>query len=83
MSLTDISFTRILKAGERLREFNFRKLPKGENLFHVDFTDDRGQRVLFTMQPDGEGAWRIVEQDKPKWLYFSESILGEVLNEAR
>jgi hypothetical protein len=35
------------------------------------------------MQPDGEGAWKIIEQDKPKWLNFSESLLGEVLNETR
>jgi hypothetical protein len=81
MSLTNVSFTRILKTGDRLREFNFRKLPSRENCYYVDVTDDRGQRIAFTMQPDGEGNWKILEGDRPKWVYFSEDILSGVLKE--
>ena len=80
MSLTNVSFTRLLKTGDRLREFNFRKIPNKDS-YHVDVTDDRGQRIVFTMQPDGEGNWKIAEGDRPKWVYFSEDILNGVLKE--
>jgi hypothetical protein len=81
MSLTNVSFTKLLKTGDRLREFNFRKLPNKENSYHVDVTDDRGQRIVFTMQPDAEGNWKIAEGDRPKWVYFSEDLLSNVLKE--
>ena len=40
----NIHFTRLIKAAGRLREFNFRKLP--DHLFHVDVSDERGNRII-------------------------------------
>jgi len=46
-----VHFTRLIKAGGRLREFNFRKVNvDGEEVFNADTVDDRGNRILFRMQ---------------------------------
>ena len=41
-----IHFTRLIKAGGRLREFNFRKMKQlDQDVFSVDTVDDRGNRM--------------------------------------
>jgi hypothetical protein len=64
-----IHFTRLIKAGGRLREFNFRKLGGQEpETFTVDTSDDRGNRILLRMQKDNNNHWTILPQILPKWI---------------
>ena len=46
----NIQFTRTIKADNRLREFNFRKLGGlQEGVFTIDVVDDRGNRMTPAM----------------------------------
>ena len=78
MQGTDISFSKIIRLGERLREFNFRKIP-GTDSFGINVTDDKGKRILFTLHKNPEGTWVIQGQDLPQWLQFAEIHLGTVI----
>ena len=76
-----IQFTRLIKAGGRLREFNFRKIPgTDEELFHVDVSDERGNRIMFRMQKT-EGSWKIVDQLLPQWVRDGEGKLHDLIEE--
>lgn len=75
-------FTKLIKAAGRLREFNFRKLPSTTNdFFHVDVSDDRGNRLIFKMQKEGNGPWKIIEEVLPPWIYDTEPRLNEAIEE--
>ena len=72
-----VHFTRLIKAGGRLREFNFRKLKSpDEELFNVNVCNDRGDRIIFTMQKK-EDAWRIIPGQLPQWILQTENNLDE------
>ena len=78
----NIAFTKLVKSADRLREFNFRRLPSStEELFHVDVSDDRGNRIILKMQKDASGMWRFVYAALPPWIVSSESRLHEVIEE--
>jgi iron only hydrogenase large subunit-like protein len=79
MQITNIYFSKIIKLENRLREFNFRKLPNTNNNFHVDVTDDRGQRIMFTMYPDAEHTWHISTTEVPGWIHYAQNILGQLI----
>lgn len=81
MQVTNVYFSKIIKVGERLREFNFRKLPNAANSFHVDVTDDRGQRIIFTMFRDEERNWKITSQNLPLWVNYAETFLAAIIEE--
>ena len=75
-------FTRLIKAASRLREFNFRKLPgNGAELYHVDVSDDRGNRLMFKMQREGGNQWKIIDEVLPPWVYETEPRLNEALED--
>lgn len=76
-----IHFTRLIKAGGRLREFNFRKL-RGldQEMFTVDTVDDRGNRILLRMQKDNN-HWAILPQMLPSWIPENESKLNEAIED--
>ncbi len=78
-----VHFTRLIKAGGRLREFNFRKLrQQEEDIFSVDTVDDRGNRILFHMRKENNGAWTIHTQlVLPAWITENESKLREQIDE--
>ncbi|MGK2861272.1 MAG: hypothetical protein ACSLE0_05025 [Chitinophagaceae bacterium] len=79
-----VHFTQLIKAGGRLREFNFRKLRQlEEEIFSVDTVDDRGNRILFYMHKDNNNSnWVITPQPLPAWVIENESKLNEeILNE--
>jgi hypothetical protein len=78
--MSNMHFTRLIKAKDRLREFNFRKLP-GTGLFHVDVSDDRGNRLIFKMQKEGNSPWKILDDILPTWLYESEGKLNDAIEE--
>jgi len=77
-----VHFTRLVKTGGRLREFNFRKLKaEGEELFNVDTVDDRGNRILFRMHKR-DGNWSVSsEQPLPQWIADNVSLLGDELDQ--
>lgn len=81
MQVTNVYFSKIIKVGERLREFNFRKLPNAANRFHVDVTDDRGLRIIFTMFRDEERNWKITSQNLPLWVNYAEASLAAIIEE--
>ncbi|HEV8504988.1 MAG TPA: hypothetical protein VGQ53_06300 [Chitinophagaceae bacterium] len=77
----NIQFTRTIKADNRLREFNFRKLGGlQEGVFTIDVVDDRGNRIMFKMQKT-DNAWKIVNQPLPDWVLKSEKIFHELIEE--
>ncbi|MFN4315560.1 MAG: hypothetical protein ACK4E0_14765 [Chitinophagaceae bacterium] len=72
-----VHFTRLIKAGGRLREFNFRKLRQlEEEIFSVDTVDDRGNRIIFYMHKKGN-AWVIIQQALPAWIAENEQKFHE------
>jgi hypothetical protein len=78
--IKNIHFTKLLKVNGRLREFNFRKIPGAIELFHLDVSDDRGNRIMFKMQKE-EGHWHIVSQELPQWVRDAEPKLEELIHE--
>jgi hypothetical protein len=80
--IKNIHFTKLVKAANRLREFNFRMLPGTSNsLLHVDVSDDRGNRIIFKMQKAENNHWRILEDGLPAWIASNENLLNEALSE--
>jgi hypothetical protein len=80
--IRNISFTRLLKTDERVREFNFRMIPNTSNsLFHVDVPDDRGNRIQFRMQRQDNSPWRLVDQHLPSWIMENEQKLNVLIDE--
>ena len=78
-----VQFTSLLKAGGRLREFNFRKINNDPNkeLFSVNVCDDRGERVFFTMQKE-QNNWRFgLAPLLPAWISQQENQLSAAIEE--
>lgn len=75
----NIHFTRLIKANNRLREFNFRKTASfAEPIYHLDVSDDRGNRIMFKMQQE-ENVWRIMDPSVPKWISALETELHDLI----
>jgi hypothetical protein len=76
-----VQFTRLLKAGDRLREFNFRKVNKPETEeFTVNVCDDKGNRIMFQMNKRDNG-WRIGSRELPLWVEQQEKMLHQAIEE--
>lgn len=77
-----VHFTRLIKAGGRLREFNFRKLRQAEEeVFSVDTVDDRGNRIVFYMNKGNNAHWTITQQVLPAWIVENEAKLTEQIED--
>ncbi|HVY76626.1 MAG TPA: hypothetical protein VG890_17475 [Puia sp.] len=79
----NIQFTKLIKADGRLREFNFRKINGGlqGELFTVDVSDDRGNRIMFRLYKEGN-EWAILpEQSLPEWVTVSVPRFNESIEE--
>jgi hypothetical protein len=78
----NIQFTKLIKAEGRLREFNFRKVNGlHEELFTVDVSDDRGNRLMFKMFKDGN-EWLITsDQLVPDWIKVNSTRFNEAIEE--
>jgi len=76
-----VQFSLLIKAGGRLREFNFlkRRVP-GEELFSVDVCNDRGDRIVFTLKNSG-GEWDIPQTHLPKWILENKSLIRDAAAE--
>ncbi len=76
-----IQFTRLVKAEGRLREFNFRKVKTpDEEVFSVNVCNERGDRIVFTMQKQ-EKDWRITPSQLPQWILKNENSLNEAIDD--
>ena len=77
----NIQFTKLLKVEGRLREFNFRKLSGlNEGLMTVDVSDDRGNRIMFTMQKNGNAWYFHNDFILPDWIHDQEQSLSEMID---
>jgi len=78
----NIQFTKLLKVEGRLREFNFRKVNGlHEELFTVDVSDDRGNRIMFKMRKDGNDWVIVTDHPIPEWVRGSSSRYNEAIEE--
>jgi hypothetical protein len=75
-------FSKVIKAGERLREFNFRQISaNGDARYSVDVPDDKGNRVMFNMYKSAEGEWKTSAQLVPLWVQAAENALADAIEE--
>ena len=75
-------FTKIIKTGERQREFNFRRLSSSSDVsYSVDVPDDKGNRVVFNMYKNAQGQWKTGAKSLPIWIHNAENELGIAINE--
>ena len=74
-----VQFSLLVKAGDRLREFNFKKMRHpDEELFAVNVCDERGERIFFNMQKK-EANWKIVPASLPGWVSQYENNLQQAI----
>jgi hypothetical protein len=78
----NIQFTKLIKADGHLREFNFRKV-NGilEELFTVDVSDDRGNRIMFKMRKEGTEWLIVTDQPVPDWVRNYSVRYNEAIEE--
>ena len=75
-------FSKVIKAGERLREFNFRQTTSADEAkYSVDVPDDKGNRLMFVMCKTAEGEWKTSAQLLPVWVHDVEIALGDAIEE--
>jgi hypothetical protein len=78
----NIQFSKLVKTEGRLREFNFRKVNGlHEELFTVDVSDDRGNRIMFKMHKEGSDWAILTDQPLPDWVRSSSSRFNELIDE--
>ncbi len=78
--IKNIQFTRLVKAPLQQREFNFRRIPNTSiETFHVDVSDERMNRIMFTMQKEAGTHWKITNPSLPQWVCDVEDKLHEIL----
>ena len=80
--IKNVHFTKLVKVnGRNVKEFNFRKIKNGEDeLFSVDVSDDRGNRIMFQMHKD-DNIWHITDAQLPVWISENETKLHELIEE--
>lgn len=75
-----IHFSKIIKAGDRNREFNFTRTNPSANQFNVNVPDERGNRIFFSMQQEN-GAWKTSMDILPQWILSAEEELSKAIEE--
>jgi hypothetical protein len=75
-----IHFSKIIKAGDRNREFNFTRILRDGTRYNVNVPDERGNRIFFAMQQDG-GSWKIAMDLLPVWILDAEEELNKAIEE--
>jgi hypothetical protein len=67
-----VQFSLLVKAGNSIKEFNFKKLKnQSEELLDVNVCDERGERIFFNMKKR-ETNWKIVSNHIPSWVSQNE-----------
>lgn len=75
-----IHFSKIIKAGDRNREFNFNRTKRSTVQYSVNVPDERGNRIFFTMLQEN-GVWKIAPDVLPTWVLNVEEELGQAIEE--
>lgn len=76
-----VQFSLLVKTGDRLREFNFRKLKSpDEEKFSVNVCNERGDRILFDMVRQKDD-WEIVAKNLPEWITSNKKNLRQAMDE--
>jgi hypothetical protein len=75
-----IHFSKIIKAGDRNREFNFNRINRSNVQYSVNVPDERGNRIFFTMYQEN-GVWKIAPDVLPNWVLSIEEELGRAIDE--
>jgi len=76
----NIQFSRLIKAGGRPREFNFRKPTPESITYMVDVGDERGNRFIWSMEM-ADGQWKIKGALLPQWIIDAEILLQAAIVE--
>jgi len=75
-------FSRLIKAGDRLREFNFRRSSiNDDSRYTVDVPNDNGNRIMFSIYKNAGGEWKIAAQLMPMWVHNAETDLANAIEE--
>lgn len=75
-------FSKLIKAGDRLREFNFRQTYLNDSSrYSVDVPDDKGSRIMFSIYKNADGEWRVAAQLIPMWVHNAEAELALAIEE--
>lgn len=75
-------FSKLIKAGQKLREFNFRQASMNDDTrYNVDVPDDNGSRIYFSMYKNADGEWKVAAQLMPMWVHNSEALLSDAIEE--
>jgi hypothetical protein len=75
-----VAFSKIVMAGGKNREFNFRKISTGNASFYVDVTGDRGERIAFSLYREGDGTWQLHLPTGPAWIGEAVALLGNAID---
>jgi hypothetical protein len=74
-------FSTIIKAGNQLREFNFRLLaPTDPFSYAVDIPGENGERIRFHLVQENS-AWTITTAELPHCIYEAETALMAAIQE--
>lgn len=77
-------FSKVIKAGERQREFNFRQSTRNDDTkYSIDVPDDKGNRLTFSMSKNADGQWKTDAQTLPLWIQDAEPALDYAIEENR
>ena len=78
----NIQFTKLIKAAGQLREFNFRRVnAMYEELFTIDVSDDRGNRIMFKMRKEANEWVITTDQAIPDWIRTKTVEYNEAIEE--
>ena len=78
----DLAFTITIKAGDKVREFNFTKIFNTPALkYNIDVVNDHNERISFLMEKKEDGQWQIVSNTAPPgWLMEEKWKLENAVN---
>jgi len=75
-------FSKLIKAGDKLREFNFRQTYlNDDSRYTVDVPDDKGNRIMFSIYRNADAAWKVAAQLMPIWVHNAEQELATAIEE--
>ncbi len=78
-----IQFSKHIKAGGSLKEFNFLKLNnETAPTYYVDVSDERGRRHQFLLSKDGS-SWKVIGEGLPGWVTEAEPLLFETIENVK
>lgn len=77
-----IYFSKIIKAGDRQREFNFTQVTNNpDSGYAVDVPDDRGDRIYFHLFRGDNGQWTTPVEGLPAWVYGATAAFSAAIEE--